>query len=102
MPKAPRSTKDAIKDEIGEKSALEAVKNSEGGRILLSNLLTAIGQCIDELTMKYKSASHPELIVLSARLAEKVLMYRVINNSSKHKKNAIKDLEAYLAENPDE
>lgn len=86
------SNKDAIKKELGRQSSLESVRLSEGGQLIIKSLIKDINICIDSISSGYKSASHSELIALSARLAEKIALYRVLEGSSKRKKIAMDDL----------
>jgi hypothetical protein len=93
------STKDEIKKEIGRQSSLEAVKLSEGGQLIIKSLKKDISGCLDELSLKYKTSSHTEIIACCAKLSEKIALYRVLEGSSKRKKIAIDDL---LAEEKEE
>jgi hypothetical protein len=96
------SAKEEIKKEIGKNSAIEAVLVSEGGQLIVSSLKKDIVSCMDEIANKYKTSTHTELISLSARLSERLTLYRVLTGSVKRKKIAIKDLEDFLKENPEE
>ena len=93
-----KTSKEIIKDDIGNYAALEALKKSEGGMFLLELLSKDILSCIDSITLKYKDISHAELISLSAKLAEKLSIFRAINRSSKNKKLASEALKNLLEE----
>jgi hypothetical protein len=96
--KKEKTNKQLVQDDIGNASALEAVKNSEGGKILLTSLQKDILLSIDMLTSKFPTASHIELIANCAKLNEKLALFRAISRSSKNKKLAMNELDAILAE----
>ena len=94
--------KDLITKEINKYAAIEAMVNSEGGQLIIKSLKKDIKSCIDEMISKYRSASHTELIATSAKLAERITMYRTLTGSSQLKKIASKDLEELLKEEEQE
>lgn len=87
-----------IKKDIQKFSALEAVSSTTGGKILLKGLQKDIVSTIDEICGKYKTASHVEMIALSARLGEKLILLRVLNKAKKLKKLAQEELDFILKE----
>lgn len=98
MAKKKSEAEKIIKQDIGIYSALEAVKNSEGGQLILASLQKDILSCIDTISSKYKDASHSELIALSAKLSEKLALFRTISRSPKNKKLALEELKVVLEE----
>ena len=96
--KQEKTNKELVQDDIGKASALEAVKNSEGGKILLASLQKDILSCIDILTSKFSTLSHIELVAFCAKLSERLTLFRAISRSSKNKKLAIEELDVILAE----
>lgn len=93
--------KKSMKEEIGKESALEATLKTEGGQRIMGALKKDIVSAIDEVCLKYKSASHSELIAIAAKLAERLSVFRLLHGSSRRKKIAIKDLDDFMKENPD-
>ncbi len=87
-----------VKKDIGKYSALDALKDSEGGQLLIESLASDIASCIEELSSKYKTASHSELIAIGAKIAERLSLYRTLNRAKKNKKLASEELKAILAE----
>lgn len=98
MAKKPLTRKKIIQKDIGNYSMLEAVKSSEGGKLILNSLKRDILATIDAIAGKYKDATHAELIALSARLSERITLFRLISRSSTNKKLALEELELILAE----
>src|ERR1035437_9427453 len=90
--------KEAVKDDIGKYSALEAVKNSEGGQLLIESLRKDIVSCMDSLASKYKDGSHTELIALCAKMSERMTLSRTLMRSSKNKRMAKEELKTVLEE----
>lgn len=84
-----------IEEDIKTYSSLEAVKNSEGGKLILESLKKDIITGIDILSSKYKTATHIELLGTIASITEKLSLYRSISRSTKNKNLA---LEALLEE----
>lgn len=99
---ANRTQKKEVEKDIGTYQALEALKNSEGGRILIASLQKDILSCIDILSSKYKELTHTEMIALSARLGERLTLFRTISRSSKNKKLAKETLDELLKETEEE
>lgn len=83
-------------------SALEAVKNSEGGQLITSALKNDIITAIDKISRIYKTGNHAELMAVSAELSEKIALYRTISRSSTNKKLALQELQAILDESEEE
>src|ERR1035437_3447150 len=96
--KQEKTNKELVQDDIGKASALEAVKNSEGGKILLSSLQKDILFCIDKITHDYPTLSHIDLIANCAKFSERLSLFRAILRSSKNKKLSLEELDALLAE----
>jgi hypothetical protein len=88
---------DVIKD-IQKFSAIDAVSNTAGGKIIVKSLQKDIVSSIDELSSKYKTSSHLEMIALCARLSERLTMLRVLTKAKKLKKLAQEELQFLLDE----
>jgi hypothetical protein len=99
---ASKAQKKSVQKDVKTFSALEAVRNSEGGQIILTGLRKDILATIDAIVVKYKEVSHPSLIALSAKLAEKLALYRTLSRSSKNKSDALAELKILLEEPEDE
>jgi len=93
------SNKQDIINDIKKFDAISAVKETVGGKLLLNSLQKDVISCIDELSSKYKTATHIEMIALVAKLSERLTMLRVLNRSSKLKKLAKEELDFLTKEN---
>lgn len=89
---------DDVKKDIRKYSSIDAVSNSEGGKIVVSSLQKDIVSVIDDLASKYKTASHVELIALCATLQARLALLRVLVRSRKLKKIALEELDFLLKE----
>jgi hypothetical protein len=96
------SDKDLARKDLKRFSALESVRNSEGGILLVASLKKDINSSLQEIAAKYKMLSHAELIGACAQLSERLSVYNVLLKASSNKKMVLKDLEELLAEDPDE
>jgi hypothetical protein len=92
----------AIKEDLKVYASLEAVKNSEGGKILIKSLSDDITAAIMEISAKYKEATHTELIALAAKLSERITILRSITRSSKNKDLAKEELDRLIKEEGEE
>jgi hypothetical protein len=90
--------KNEIKEDIIKFSSLDAINNTSGGKILILSLKKDIISSIDELSSKYKTSTHIELIALLARLSERLTMLRVLNRAKDLKKMAQEELDFLLKE----
>lgn len=79
-------------DDIDTFSALKTLKDSDGGKILIDNLLKDIVNTVGVLENQYRTLSHIELIGHCAALSEKLSLMRVLTRSSKN----LKDLKEML------
>jgi hypothetical protein len=95
------SAKKSVRKDIGNYSALESLKNTEGGKILINSLQKDIIGAIDAIVSKYKSCELNEMIAWAAKLSTSLAIYRSLNRATKNKKLALIELEALLAEDPD-
>jgi len=100
MPQNKPSKKEIRKD-LGEMNALNAVKNSEGGKIIIKRSLADILSTLDSLASGYPILSHIQLVSLCARLKERLDIYRALNNSDANIQLAEEALEEALKEDPD-
>lgn len=76
---------DEIKQDLEKYSALSALKNSEGGKILIEALENDCRSVIDELRIKCRELSHIEMISLCLKLNEKLNILRTLNNAEKNR-----------------
>ena len=91
-----------VKKDIKKYSSLEALQNTDGGKLLMTALKTDIGSCLDEISTKYKTASHAELLAVCAKFAANLALFRSIFRSSKNKKLALEELNAILEESEED
>lgn len=94
--------KKSIKEDIKKYSAIDAIKSSKGGQVLIESLQKDIVATVDNIAANYQSLTHIELIALSARLSEKLTILRVLDRSKSNKKLALEALkEAEKEDNTD-
>ena len=91
-------TKDEVKTDIQKFSAIDAVSGTIGGKIIIKSLQKDIVSSVDELSSKYKTLTHIEMIALCARLSERLTLLRVLNNAKKLKKLAQEEMTFILSE----
>lgn len=91
-------TKEDIIKDVQKFSAIDAISATTGGKIVVKSLQKDITSCIDELSSKYKTSSHIELIAICAKLSEKLTLLRVLTKAKKLKKLAQEELEFLLKE----
>lgn len=85
--------KNEIIEDIKRYSRIEAISNTEGGKIVLGGLRKDISSCISDITRGYGKYTHIELIAKCARLSEQLTLLRVLNRASKLKKFAQEELD---------
>lgn len=73
-----------IKKDLKKFTALEALSNSEGGKVLKDTCLKDIVSCVESIAYYSKVPSLEEFISLSARLNEKLSTYMVLKNAKKN------------------
>lgn len=86
------------KKSLKKYSSIEVVSNTEGGKIIIDSIKSDIVSTIDEISSKYKTVSHTELIALSAKLSERLNILRIFNNAPKNKQLVKEELDFLLNE----
>ena len=102
MAKKESTPRKIVKKDIGNFSALEALKNSEGGQILIKALKKDILSTIDSISNGYKDSNYETIVSLCAKLSERISMLKTILRSTKNKKLALEELELLLTEDEEE
>ena len=92
------SNADDIKKDIQKYSSIDAISNSQGGKIVVTSLRKDVVSTIDELISKYKTLSHTEMIALCATLHARLSLLRVLTRAKKLKKYAMEEMEFILKE----
>lgn len=87
-----------IKADIKLYSELEALKNSNGGKILIKSLLKDIIAGLENICGSYKTATHIDLITRIADIDNKMTIFRSINLSTKNKTMAREALKEVIQE----
>ena len=90
--------KEEIQKDIKKYSSIEAVENSEGGKLLIKSLEKDVVSCIDEMSSKIKTATHIELVAIIAKMSERLTLLRAIRRAKNLKNMAAKELEFLLKE----
>lgn len=93
--------KKLVKNELKKYASLEAVTNSDGGKLIVKGLKQDIVSAIDQLST-YRSCPEIELRTLCAVITERLNLLRTLLHAPKNKKFALKDLELILEQEPDE
>ncbi len=88
--------------ELNAYAALEALAQSEGGRIIIQALKTDILAVLDTLAIKYQTLPHAELIAACADMAAKLDTLRTLTNATKNKKFVYDELVEFLGEDAEE
>lgn len=84
-------------DTLSKVSAISAIANMEGGKILVSSLLKDVVGVISTLRIKYKELTLQELMGLCASLDEKLNVAEVISGSNKTKDALAQELDEALS-----
>ncbi len=92
---------ESIKKDIRKYSAIEAVKDSDGGRELITTLQKDISSVIEDIAGNYKTLSHIELVTKCARLSEKLSMLKVLERAKKNRELALDALKTAQREDTD-
>lgn len=88
-----------IADELDRVSAISAIADMEGGKLLISQLIKDIVDTIDTLSTKYKTLTTQEFIGHCAGMESKLSLVRTLKKARKNKDIAQADLaEALLQE----
>jgi sugar-specific transcriptional regulator TrmB len=82
-----------IKKDIKKFSAIDAVANSDGGKIIIKSTERELVSIIDELASKFKTLNQTEFIALCASLSAKLGLIRTLRKAEGLKKLAKEELE---------
>lgn len=85
-------------DDLDTYTALKTFAGSEGGKVLIENLLKDVTNTVGILENQYKTLSHIELIAHCAALGEKLSLVRTLTRADKNIKDLTKLIEDTLAE----
>ena len=85
---------DELLVELGEKTSIKAVAESEGGKLIIRQAKREIVALIDELCGTYKKGTHPEIVSLIAKIEARTAILRILLKAEKN----VKDAEMYLEE----
>lgn len=91
-------TKDEVKKDVQKFSAIDAIKDTIGGKIIITSLQKDVVSSVDELMSKYKTLNHIEMIALCARLAERLTLLRVLNKAKNLKRLAQEEMDFLTSE----
>lgn len=88
-----------IADELDRVAAISAIADMEGGKLLISQLISEIVSSIDTLSTKYRTLTIQEFIGHCADMESKLSLVRTLKKARKNKDIAETDLaEALLQE----
>ena len=87
-----------IAEDLARVSAISAIHDMEGGKILVKSLMTDVVSSIDTLCFKYQTLTNQEFVGLCANIKTKLDLAKTLKRSVKAKKQAEEDLENALLE----
>ena len=89
----------SIADDLDKVTAISALNNMEGGKILVASLLADIVSSIDTMCAKHKDLTMQEFVSLSVDMKTKINMARLLTRAENNK-DYLSDLldEALLSE----
>jgi hypothetical protein len=87
-----------IAEELDRVSAISAIYDMKGGKILIKSLMTDIVSSIDTLCCKYQTLTNQEFVGLCANIKTKLDLAKTLRKSVDAKKQATEDLENALLE----
>lgn len=93
--------KEDVEKDVNKYKSISALRDSEGGKILLASTLDDAASAIDEICSNYKKLSHTEFISLGAKLQTNISLARVLLRARKNAKMASEVLKN-LVEDPEE
>ncbi len=82
------SEKELIEKDIDKYGSLEALANTDGGKVLIDSLKDDVVASIEEIMTRYKELSHTEFIALGASLEAKFNVIKSIDRSMENKELA--------------
>lgn len=85
-------------DNLDELSAISALADTEGGKLLVKTLMADVLSALDTLSVKYKELTVQEFIGLSASLKTNLDMIRVLKRAKKNTDELMGMLEEALKE----
>ena len=88
----------AIRSYYEKYNALSTLKYTDGGIILIDSIKKDIVNCLNDISSKYKTASHTELVSLIACYTERLTLLKVLSRAEKLETLAKEELEFLLSE----
>jgi hypothetical protein len=88
--------KSEIQEDVKTYKSLEAVANSDGGKILIDNLKKDVVNGVESLFSLYKNGSDIEIRTTIAKLQANLSLLRSLTRSSQNKKLAQEELKKLL------
>lgn len=87
---------ESVQEDIKSFSSLEAVKNSEGGKLLIDNLGKDVVSAVEDIIFGYKNLTIQEFMAIAAKLSERLSLLRTLTRSSENKHLAQEELKKLL------
>lgn len=88
----------SIEKDLEKYVALENLADSAGGKVIVDNLALDIIATAEALGVRYKTASHAELLGMCADLDNKLTILRLITRAKKNKELATDALKEAIEE----
>ena len=88
--------KSEVVDDLKTFKSLDALNDSEGGKLLIKSITVTVKDRINELTAIYKTASHIELVSIISDISAHLDIYSKMTNAKENKKAAKEVLDNIL------
>lgn len=106
-PKLPPKQDDDLREmmgELGKFMSLDAFRDSEGGKLLVSGLLDDVLGAVETLANNNAKLTHIEFVALACRMKERLDIVRALNGAKSNRivlQRAVKELMNKIEENPE-
>lgn len=79
--KKPKNVQDELKDELGDSITLKTLHDSEGGQLLIKNLVKDVLGSMDSLTINVETFSHLQLVAIICKMKERLDLLKVLTGA---------------------
>lgn len=90
-----------IKDDLEKYSALDSLRHTEGGQVLIKSYVADIIASIDALATGYRSMTHVDMVARCAGMAERLDVLRTLLNARTNQELADEALREALLADPE-
>lgn len=86
----------AVLEDVGRFKSIGALKDSEGGKLLVGTLEQDVVSGVERIVGSYRESSHIELIAIIAKLQSDLSLLRVLTRAETNQKDAEDALKTLL------